>query len=771
MQANPRSDHNIMGRSGWVPSLGGRMSEKMTALSKRAWLCYLAELGSDQDLHGEAFMPAALERIRQYLSETARICGFSMICSPRISPPLCKGGQGGYQRRPLNATKATVKASNTEFCSKGLIPAVTPPNPPLQRGGETRRHRILGLCCVALLLGHNCVASAQGILSTTTKPILLTVDARDILRRIVTSKIIIPAQPGPLTLHYPKWIPGTHSPLGPITKLAGIKLQAQGKLIPWKRNSLDLYAFDCVVPSGADAVEAELLYVVPAHSDPLEVSLAVVASRQMAIINWNALVLYPDDVDQTKIDYHPKLILPPDWSCASSLTASSQVAGIVVYAPATLERLIDSPVLAGAHLKTIMLTQVTGVPHFLDVATEDGRTEVPADLIAGLTQVANEAGALFGGRGYHRFHFLLGISDGIPNFGLEHHECTVNTISAASLGNDPHGRWWPTFLLAHEYVHSWNGKHRRPADMLAANFHADLKTDLLWVYEGLTQYLGLVLDARSGFWTKQQFRDELAVSAGGLEVPSRRAWRSVLDTAIAEPLSGSVRGASWRTQSDFYYESVFIWLEADTIIRKLSHGQRSLDDFCQSFFNKHNGKPVAIGYTFDDVVAGMNAVQPYNWADFFKTRLESMGGRLPLAGIENAGWKLVFTDEPCAKVRGTNATDLSASIGLLLTSDGTVSDVVFGSPAWDAGIGPGMKLLTVNKNRWSPDAWRQAVASESKNGGKLTFEVEGDKGRKTLTVAYAGGERFPRLQADPARFDMLDEIIRPRTPAVPVNGK
>ena len=603
------------------------------------------------------------------------------------------------------------------------------------------------------------------------KPVQITVDARDILRRIVTSKLIIPAQPGPLTLHYPKWIPGTHGPLGPITKLAGIKLQALGKPIPWKRNSLDLYAFDCTVPPGADAVGAELLYVVPARSDAMEVSLAVVASKQMAILNWNALVLYPDGVDQSKIEYEAKLLVPSDWHCACGLVATSHANGVVQFAPVTLERLVDSPVLAGAHLKKIPLTQVTGVPHFLDVATDDDRTQFPADLVAGLTQVANEAGALFGGRGYRSFHFLLGISDDIPNFGLEHHECTVNTISPSSSRDDPRGRWWPTFLLAHEYVHSWNGKHRRPADMLAANLHADLKTDLLWVYEGLTQYLGLVLDARSGFWTKQQFRDELAVSAGGLEVPSRRAWRNVLDTAIAEPLAASVRGASWRTQSDFYYESVFIWLEADTIIRKLSHGQRSLDNFCQQFFNKHNGIPVAIGYTFDDVIAGMNAVQPYDWAAFFKTRLESLGGRLPLAGIENAGWKLVYTDEPCAKVRGTNATDLSASIGLLLTSDGTVSDVVFGSPAWDAGVGPGMKLLTVNKKRWSLEAWRQALASETKNAGKISFGVESDQGQKTLTVAYSGPERFPRLQPDPARFDMLDEIIRPRTPDVSANGR
>ena len=213
---------------------------------------------------------------------------------------------------------------------------------------------------------------------------------------------------------------------------------------------------------------------------------------------------------------------------------------------------------------------------------------------------------------------------------------------------------------------------------------------------------------------------------------------------------------------------MFIWLEADTIIRKLSHGQKSLDNFCQEFFNKHEGKPIAIGYSFDDVIAGLNQIQPYDWSGFFKSRLQALGGRAPLKGIENAGWKLVYTDEPCAKARGTNATNLIYSIGLAVGSDGAVGDVIYGSPAWEAGFGPGMRLLSVNKNPWLLNAWRQSLASAPKDGGKIHFEVEGDGGRKAITVNYQGHERFPRLRADPARFDMLDEIIRSRAPAAPV---
>jgi predicted metalloprotease with PDZ domain len=631
--------------------------------------------------------------------------------------------------------------------------------------------RSLSLCLLAVGVLLPALARADEPKKSSSDLIKVTVDARDILRRVVTSKVVLPVKPGAMTLHFPKWIPGTHGPFGPVTKLAGIKLTAHGQPLPWKRDSDDMYAFHCDVSENVSAIEAELLYVVAARSDYLEVSLGVVASQHMAILNWNALLLYPGDAEQGKVIYQARLLLPEGWKAASSLTVANQSGGTIDFQPVTLEHLVDSPVLAGAYLRTIPLKHVTGVPHFLDVATDDERIQVPAEVVAGLAQVANEAGALFGGRGYRSFHFLLGISDALPNFGLEHHECTVNTVSPSSLRNDPRSRWWLTFLLAHEYVHSWNGKHRRPADMLATNFHAGLKTDLLWVYEGLTQYLGMVLDTRAGFWTKQQFRDELAVSAAGLELPSRRAWRSVLDTAVAAPLHSGAAGASWRTQSDYYYECVFIWLEADTIIRQLSHGTKSLDDFCQAFFNRHGGQPVAIGYSFDDVIQAMNAVQPYDWAGFFRTRLQSTGGKLPLAGIENAGWKLVFTEEPCAKARGTAASDLTNSIGLLLGSAGIVNDVIFGSPAWQAGIGPGMRLLTVDKQRWSPGAWRSALASSSKAGGKFVFEVETSHGLETLTVAYEGSDRFPHLQADPARFDMLDEILRPRTPLVPVAGK
>jgi predicted metalloprotease with PDZ domain len=624
-----------------------------------------------------------------------------------------------------------------------------------------------------------CLLATAPARATSTEPtrfaeesvVQVIVDARDIQRRVVTSKVLIPAKPGPLTLYFPKWIPGTHGPFGPVTKLAGIQLKANGQSIPWKRDSDEMCAFHCEVSQNVGAVEAELLYVVAPRADYLEVSVGVAASKNLAILNWNALLLYPGGADQSKVLYQPKLLLPANWKGASSLAVASQSPGVIDYTPVTLERLVDSPVLAGAYLRSIPLEQVVGVPHYLDVATDDENVKVPADLIAGLSQVANEADALFGGRGYRSFHFLLGISDSIPNFGLEHHESTVNTVSTYSLTNDPRARWWLTFLLAHEYVHSWDGKHRRPADMIAPNFHAGLKTDLLWVYEGLTQYLGMVLDTRAGFWTKQQFRDELATTAAGLELPSRRAWRSVLDTAIAAPLHSGAAGASWRTQSDYYYECVFIWLEADTIIRQLSHGKKSIDNFCQDFFNRHGGKPIALGYTFDDVIAAMNATQPYDWTNFFRTRLQSVGGKLPTAGIENAGWKLVYTDEPCAKARGSRSSDLSHSIGLLLARESLVADVIYDSPAWKAGIGPGMKLVSVNKKRWSLPAWRDALASAAQNGGKIEIQVEDEGATKNMTIAYGGVERFPHLQADPARFDMLDEILRPRTPPVPVAGK
>lgn len=626
------------------------------------------------------------------------------------------------------------------------------------------------LCAVGLFVGAPRRAGSEET-PPRDAPIKIVVDARDITRRVVTSRLAIPARPGPLTLRFPEWVPGAHGPLGPIGRLGGIKIFTGNRSIEWKRDPRHLFSFHLLVPEGASVIEAELAYVLQGRADYLEVSLGIAASNAMAVINWNPLVLYPAGTEPARLAYQAKLLLPAGWKMGTALSVAHERAGEVAFNPVSLEQLIDSPVLAGKNLERFTLPGTGTVPHYLVLAREDGaQKDMPDNFLNQLSQLANEAGTLFGGKGYRSFHFLLGLSDQIPNFGLEHHECTVNTASPRAWRGDAAATWWLTFLLAHEYVHSWNGKHRRAADMMARDFNTPLQTDLLWVYEGLTQYLGWVLDARSGLWTKQQFRDELAITSANLDRPIKRSWRNVLDTAIAAPLHTGVRGLSWRGQSDFYYEGALIWLEADTIIRSRTNGTRSLDDFCGQFFKAHQGRPIVVAYTFDDVTQALGRVVAHDWPAFFRSRLLSTGPRAPLSGIKNSGWRLAYAAEPCAKVRSTAGTDLSYSIGVLLSDGGQVTDVLYGSPAWNAGVAPGMEIHSVNGRGWTRRVFAEILGAARQGDGQIRMEVSLDKKRREIVLSYRGGPRFPRLENVPGRYDMLEEILRPRTARVGVQG-
>jgi predicted metalloprotease with PDZ domain len=648
-------------------------------------------------------------------------------------------------------------------------------------------------------------ASASPELSNpnAAPPIRLTVDATSITRRVVHSHLFIPANPGPLTLYYPQWVPGAHGPNGPIGRIAGLKLHSGGKPIPWKRDLVNLFSFHCDVPRGAHEVEAELLYAIPPVPPVLDVSLGVVASSKLAIINWNALVLYPAGAKADEVIYQARLKLPPTWKAASPLPNLEELKPAVQtgemiesgptfsFALATLYRLVDSPVLAGAHLKTYSLKLADKSPHSFDVAVEhDDDKPFDPEFQKHLAKLADEAGALFGARHYRSFRHMLAFSDKIPSFALEHHECTVNAVSPRAMTGDAQARWWTTFLMAHEYVHSWDGKYRRPAEMINADYRQPQKTELLWVYEGLTQYLGLVLDARSGFWSPEQFRDELAFTAANMDRPSARTWRPVLDTAIAAPLAVSAQGQSWRGQSDFYYEGALIWLEADVRIRQATNGHRSLDDFCRLFFGPQKGDaarfrheqttaggkelrplfggaeggmPTVKGYDAAEVFTTLNEVAPEDWQSFFNRRLMATSERAPLGGIEESGWKMVYTDTPMERLKNRQGRDLGASLGLVLSDTGAITDVLHDGLAAKAGLNPGMRVLRVGGQTWSPDAMREAMKKAKAAKQVLELTVDDDGTAKSYKFDYYGGERFAHLERDAGKPDLLTEIIKPKS--------
>jgi predicted metalloprotease with PDZ domain len=611
---------------------------------------------------------------------------------------------------------------------------------------------------IGLLLFLLLTASVQ---ATESTPITITVDASEIDKQRIEARLVMPVKPGALTLLYPKWLPGTHGPGGPIGRLGGLKLSAGGKPISWQRDPLEMFAFHCEAPDGATVLEAELAYVLTSAQDPFDVSVGVVASRHVAIINWNALVVYRKGDKVDDVTYAARLRLPAGWKYGSRLDVVRQSPEEIEFKPVSLSRLIDCPVIAGEHFRTIPLTSAPA-PHQIDLACEDAKTlDLNPEFIDHMKRLVAESGSFFGARHYTNFHFLLGLSDRLPAFGLEHHECSVNTASPRAFTGDASAKWWLTFLLPHEYLHSWNGKYRRPAGLISPDYQGPQQTDLLWVYEGLTQYLGLVLDARSGLWTPEQYRENLALTAAELDRRPGRTWRPLGDTALASQIRTVSSRHTWRGGSDYYYEGVFLWLEADGVIRRQSQGKKSLEDFCRAFFGGDDGKPIVKPYSFDDVVKSMEEIAPYDWRDFFTRRLNSTEAHAPLAGLEAAGWRLVFTDALPETLKGRGGIDMSYSFGCWLSKDGNISDVLPRSPAAKAGLHGGMRIVAVNGRRFSEDSLRQALKASAKDKTKLDLLIESGDEFKTYSMDFHDGEKYPNLERISDRPDVLSQIIKP----------
>jgi predicted metalloprotease with PDZ domain len=607
------------------------------------------------------------------------------------------------------------------------------------------------------------VSGASGIGAADNRAVVLDVDAREAPRKIFHAKLTIPAAPGPLTLAYPKWIPGEHGPTGPIADLAGLRFTAAGKPVPWKRDPLDMYRFQLVVPAGAEAIEAHVDYLSPAETG--QFSSGASATANLALISWNQLLLYPRERKPDEILFAATLRLPQEWKWATALERAPGPPGEGIrFAPVSLTTLVDSPVLAGAYLRVVPLTD--GAPaHRLDIAADsDAALAMSPELEAQYRSLVAETGALFGARHYRHYDFLLTLSDHTAHFGLEHHESSDDRVDERSLVNADR-RKLMAGLLPHEMTHSWNGKYRRPAGLGIGSFQEPMRGDLLWVYEGLTEYLGQILTARSGLLTADQYREDLALTAAEMDHQKGRAWRPLQDTAVAAQVLYGARGdwAALRRGVDFYAESELLWLEADTLIRRESRGRRSLDDFCRLFFGGESGPPRVVPYTFEDIVAALNQVLPYDWASFCKKRLETTEPGAPLQGVADGGWKLVYSEEIPDMQRAAEdtrkVTDVRYSIGISVRDDGTIPDIVPGSPAAAAGLSPGMKLVAVNGRRWSALILRDAIRKSKTRPIELL--VENGDFFKTARLDYAGPERYPHLEREAARPDLLSPILRP----------
>jgi predicted metalloprotease with PDZ domain len=601
-------------------------------------------------------------------------------------------------------------------------------------------------------------------------PIRLLVDLTDAPRNLFHSTLTIPASPGEMTLVYPKWIPGNHRPSGPIANLTGLHFRAQNQELVWHRDPVEMYSFHVTVPAGVKEIEATFDLI---SADSAGAG-GPAASSNLLDLNWNQVVLYPQGGASDSVQFLPSVRLPEEWKFGTALTIAQTAGSQVDFDAVSLTTLVDSPLIAGMHYRQIELVPAGEIPaHSIDlVGDSDADIQMsPADIAAYRKLVA-EADALFGAHHYRQYQFLYTLSDQVGHHGLEHHESSDNSSSERTL-LDPDAHLLDASLLPHEFVHSWNGKYRRPAGLATRNYQEPMIGELLWVYEGLTEYMGDVLTARSGLWTLEQYRDALAVTAAMLDHRTGRSWRPLEDTAVSVQTLRMLgpHWQNWRRGADYYPEGELIWLEVDSIIRQRTHGQRSLDDFCLRFYGGESGPPTVLPYTFEDVVRVLDEIAPYDWAGLLKQRLQATSTHAPLDGIERGGWRLVYSDRPnsflSARQREAKLADVSDSLGLIVGKDGELSDVIHGSAAYQSGLGPGMKLIAVNGRRYSAGGLRQALRSARDSRQPIEVIVEASQFFKTCSIPYYDGEKIPHLERVGGQPDILGDILKPKTGVPP----
>jgi predicted metalloprotease with PDZ domain len=615
------------------------------------------------------------------------------------------------------------------------------------------------------------VAVGSSIAVAQTGPITLNVDLMDAPRKILHATEVMPVTAGPLTVVYPKWIPGEHGPTGPIENMAGFFITANGQPVKWERDKVDMFAYHVTVPQGVTKLEMKIDFL--ASSALSGFSAGGSTSENLALLSWNTLLVYPADTNASQVMFTPSITLPTTWKFGTALdTGRIEAMGAVSHASfktVSLEQLIDSPVLAGRYFREVPLAPEITPKHYLDMAA-DGPEEVELskEHIAEFDRLVRETGALYKSRHYGAYHFLVTLSDEVAHFGLEHHQSSDDRVTATTFTDD-RDFVLDGLLLPHEFTHSWNGKYRRPAGLATSNYQKPMEGDLLWVYEGLTEYLGDVLAARCGIWTPEQYKQRLSTIAAQYDNRPGRTWRDIQDTATAAQILYAAGGGwdNWRLSVDYYDEGELIWLDVDTTIRKMTDGKKSLDDFVAKFHGLGGDTgPKVVPYTFEDVVAGLNGVVANDWATFLRTRLDSNAYRAPLGGVENGGYKLTYSDKPntwsAMEDAQRGSFDFWYSIGLHAGKSGTVSDVLKDGVADKAGVGPGMKIVAVNGRAYTPDVLKAAIHDAKDSGPAMELIVVNTGFYKVIRLDYHGGERYPLLERVSSAPDRLDDILKPQ---------
>jgi predicted metalloprotease with PDZ domain len=588
----------------------------------------------------------------------------------------------------------------------------------------------------------------------------LNVDLTNINDRILNVHETIPVKGRQVTLLYPEWLPGTHSPSNPIGEMAGLVVTAGGNRVPWVRDRVNMYAFHVDVPAGATALDVNFQFLAPI--DPKRGRI----SAKFADVTWNSVLLYPAGYFSRDIKFATTLRMPDGWKFACALDVKSQDGSVVQFKDTTLNTLIDSPLYAGVNFKRVDLSSAPDNLVYLDIfADKPADLEITPEELQYHKNLVVEAQKLFNSHHYDHYDFLFSVSVVVSGKGLEHHQSSEDG-ARANYFTDWAAGIPGRALLPHEYTHSWNGKFRRPADLWTPNFNVPMRNDLLWVYEGLTDYYGNVLTARSGMRTPEQARDDIARTVASFEISPGRTWRSLVDTTN-QPIISS-HGAtpmawpSWQRTADYYPESDLIWLDADTKIRELSGGKKSLDDFAKLFYGIDNGSYVTVTYTFDDLVKALNTVQPFDWAGFLRTRVYDVAPQVPENGITQGGYRLVYNDNQPDSVKHadpTNPTSFATSLGFSVKADGGLGDVWWDSLAFKANITPDMQVEAVNDQKFTVAILREAILASEKSKDPIKLLLKRGDDFLTVSLDYHGGMRYPHLERVESTPDRLDDIL------------
>ena len=600
-------------------------------------------------------------------------------------------------------------------------------------------------------------------------PIRITADLTEAPRKLYHAEIDLPVKPGPATFITPEWIPGNHRPTGPVSDITGVAFSIDGKPVYWRRDDQNLYEYHVEIPKGVTTLHAHLDCIVTAR-----------ASDKMAVLEWEKLMLYPANIPVRDIAIQPSVTVPAGWGIGTALTPTgaydpnAKVGGTTQFQPTTVEQLEDSPVISGEYFHEFALAPEISPKHYIDVASDEpGDSNLRPQLLDEISNLVRETGAAYDSRHYHVYHFLLTQSDIAGGEGLEHGQSSDNGVGEKGFESQK-GQLGDADLLSHEFTHSWNGKYRRPYNLYQDDFSKMQQGSLLWVYEGMTQYLGNVLAARSGLKSQAAYREMLALSAAQLDYKSGREWRPTEDTAIAASILRSEGPAwgNWRRGQDYYQEGELFWLDADTKIRELTNDQKSLTDFLHIFLGKGgNTGPLIVTYNRDELVSDLNAVVKYDWASFIHDHIDVVNTHADFDGITRGGYKIVYQDHPSDSLSalmhsggrrgGGGGPYVWYSLGLQVSADGTIYDVRWGSPADKAKLAPGQKLIAVNGLVFSSDALHQTLVAAQTSKEPIHFLMQSEQYITPVNIDYHDGERYPAMVRVDGTKDYLDEITNP----------